>query len=307
VAMRREQAMTMIHAENAEFIEWLTERLIHEGLTSPRHHTKAHPIISEREATHRAMSMSELVGVPIVLVHISGRDVVEQLDWARRRGLSVFAETCPQYLFLTEDDFDKDGFEGAKVICTPPPRTVDDQEAIWAALARNAMDIVSSDHSPFRYDDPKGKKIAGTGASFHKVPNGVPGVETRLPLLFSEGVLKGRIDLNQFVRLTSTNAAKLYGLYPRKGTIAVGADADLVIWDTDTPVTITNGMLHHACDYTPYEGMELAAWPALTLSRGKTVWKDGEMCAEPGHGQFIACERPAAAQAPPASQIPELV
>lgn len=307
VAMRREQAMTMIHAENAEFIEWLTERLIHEGLTSPPYHAKAHPIISEREATHRAMSMSELVGVPIVLVHISGRDVVEQLDWARRRGLSVFAETCPQYLFLTEDDFDKDGFEGAKVICTPPPRTVDDQEAIWAALARNAMDIVSSDHSPFRYDDPKGKKIAGTGASFHKVPNGVPGVETRLPLMFSEGVLKGRIDLNQFVRLTSTNAAKLYGLYPRKGTIAVGADADLVIWDTDTPVTITNGMLHHACDYTPYEGMELAAWPALTLSRGKTVWRDGEMCAEPGHGQFVACERPAAAQAPPASRIPELV
>jgi len=307
VAMRREQAMTMIHAENAEFIEWLTERLIHEGLTSPPYHAKAHPIISEREATHRAMSMSELVGVPIVLVHISGRDVVEQLDWARRRGLSVFAETCPQYLFLTEDDFDKDGFEGEKVICTPPPRTVDDQEAIWAALARNAMDIVSSDHSPFRYDDPKGKKIAGTGASFHKVPNGVPGVETRLPLLFSEGVLKGRIDLNQFVRLTSTNAAKLYGLYPRKGTIAVGSDADLVIWDTDTPVTITNAMLHHACDYTPYEGMELTAWPALTLSRGKTVWRDGEMCAEPGHGQFVACERPAAAQAPPASQIPELV
>ncbi len=307
VAMRREQAMTMIHAENAEFIEWLTERLIHEGLTSPPYHAKAHPIISEREATHRAMSMSELVGVPIVLVHISGRDVVEQLDWARRRGLSVFAETCPQYLFLTEDDFDKDGFEGEKVICTPPPRTVDDQEAIWAALARNAMDIVSSDHSPFRYDDPKGKKIAGTGASFHKVPNGVPGVETRLPLLFSEGVLKGRIDLNQFVRLTSTNAAKLYGLYPRKGTIAVGSDADLVIWDTDTPVTITNSMLHHACDYTPYEGMELTAWPALTLSRGKTVWRDGEMCAEPGHGQFVACERPAAAQAPPASQIPELV
>ncbi len=307
VAMRREQAMTMVHAENAEFIEWLTDKLIDEGLTSPKYHAKAHPIISEREASHRAMSMSELVGVPIVLVHISGREVVEQLDWARSKGLSVFAETCPQYLLLTEDAFDKEGFEGAKVICTPPPRTVDDQEAIWAALARNAMDIVSSDHSPFRYDDPKGKKIAGTGASFHKVPNGVPGVETRLPLLFSEGVLKGRIDLNQFVRLTSTNAAKLYGLYPRKGTIAVGADADLVIWDTDTPVTITNGMLHHACDYTPYEGMELAAWPALTLSRGKTVWRDGEMCAEPGHGQFGACERPAAAQAPPASQIPELV
>ena len=305
--MRREQAISMVHAENTEFIEWLTERLVDKGLTAPKYHTRAHPVIGEREATHRAMSMSELVGVPIVLVHVSAREVVEQIDWARARGLAIHAETCPQYLLLTEDAYDADGFEGAKFICTPPPRTADDQEAIWAALARDAFDIVSSDHSPFRFSDPKGKQIAGTSAGFHKVPNGVPGVETRMPLLFSEGVLKGRIDVNQFVRMTSTNVAKLYGLYPRKGTIAIGADADLVIWDTDTPVTVTNDRLHHDCDYTPYEGMTLGAWPALTLSRGRPVWRDGELCADAGHGEFLPCERPAVARAPRPTRIPELI
>jgi dihydropyrimidinase len=306
-ALRREQAIAMVHAENAEFVEWLTERLVDEGLTSPRHHARAHPVIGEREAVHRAISMSELVGAPILLVHISAREVVEQIDWARRKGLPIYAETCPQYLVLTEDDYEGKGFEGAKLICTPPPRTADDQQAIWQALGRDAIHIVSSDHSPFRFADPKGKQIAGVDAGFHKVPNGVPGVATRLPLLYSEGVLKGRIDLNQFVRLTATNTAKLYGLYPRKGTIAIGADADLVIWNEDASITVTNAMLHHACDYTPYEGMELSAWPALTLCRGRPVYRDGALCGEPGHGAFQPCERPLAAQLPPPSRIPELI
>ena len=212
-AMRREQAITMVHAENGEFIEWLTERLVEKGLTAPKYHATSHSVVGEREGTHRAISMSELVGVPIVLVHVSAREVVEQIDWARAKGLAIHAETCPQYLLLTEDDYGNEGFEGAKLICTPPPRTVDDQEAIWAALARDAFDIVSSDHSPFRFADPKGKQIAGPNAGFHKVPNGILGVENRMPLLLSEGVLKNRIDLNQFVRLTSTNVAKLYGLH----------------------------------------------------------------------------------------------
>ena len=306
-AMRREQAITMVHAENGEFIEWLTERLVEKGLTAPKYHATSHSVIGEREGTHRAISMSELMGVPIVLVHVSAREVVEQIDWARAKGLAIHAETCPQYLLLTADAYEVEGFEGAKYICTPPPRTVGDQEAIWAALARDTFDIVSSDHSPFRFADPKGKQIAGTNAGFHKVPNGIPGVETRMPLLFSEGVLKGRIDLNQFVKLTSTNVAKLYGLYPRKGTIAIGADADLVIWDTDTPVTVTNDRLHHACDYTPYEGMELGAWPALTLSRGRPVWNEGELCADAGHGEFLPCERPAVARTSRPSRVPELI
>jgi dihydropyrimidinase len=152
--------------------------------------------------------------------------------------------------------------------------------------------IVSSDHAPFNYDDPHGKMLHGAGGGFHQVPNGIPGLETRLPLLFSEGVLAGRIDINRFVQLTSTNAAKLYGLYPRKGAIAVGSDADLVIWDTDIERTIRNDELHHAADYTPYEGREVRAWPARTLSRGVTVWFDGQFRGQPGHGQFLRCERP---------------
>jgi dihydropyrimidinase len=306
-ALRREQAIAMVHAENAEFVEWLTERLVDKGLTSPKHHTTAHPVIGEREAVHRAISMSELVGAPIVLVHISAREVVEQIEWARRKGLPIYAETCPQYLVLTEDDYEGKGFEAAKLICTPPPRTADDQQAIWQALGRDAIDVVSSDHSPFRFADPKGKQIAGVDAGFHKVPNGVPGVATRLPLLYSEGVLKGRIDVNQFVRLTATNTAKLYGLYPRKGTIAIGTDADLVIWNEDAAITVTNAMLHHACDYTPYEGMELSAWPAVTLCRGRLVYRDGALCGEPGGGAFQPCERPPAAQVPRPTRIPELI
>ncbi|MEQ8346086.1 MAG: dihydropyrimidinase [Sneathiellaceae bacterium] len=306
-AMRREKTIAMVHAENAEFIEWLTDRLVDAGLTAPRNHTRAHPKIGEREATHRALSMSEMVGVPFVLVHISAREVVEQLDWARARGLTVFGETCPQYLTLTEDDYGEDGaFEGTKLICTPPPRTVDDQEALWAAMARNAIDIVSSDHSPFRYAGSKGKQIHGTKAGFHKIPNGVPGVETRMPLLYSEGVLKGRIDLPQFVRLTAQNAAKIYGLYPRKGTIAVGSDADLVIWGT-TPVTVANASLHHDCDYTPYEGMTLGAWPATVFSRGRPVYRDGQLCGEAGHGDFLPAARPEAMQRPGKSAIADLL
>lgn len=305
-AMRREQAITMIHAENTDFVEWLTDHLVDSGLTTPRNHTRAHPIISDREATHRALSMSELIGAPIVLVHISGREVVEQLDWARARGLTVFAETCPQYLVLTEDDYGDHGdFNGVKLICTPPPRTADDQVALWDAMARNSIDIVSSDHSPFRYADNKGKKIHGSKAGFHKIPNGIPGVETRLPILYAEGVLKGRIDLNQFVRLSATNAAKIYGLYPRKGTIAVGSDADLVLWGSD-PVTVTNAMLHHDCDYTPYEGMRLAAWPTLVLSRGRPVYRDGELCAEAGHGEFVPAEKPATMRIPRRTHVADL-
>jgi dihydropyrimidinase len=286
-ALRREQAMAMVHAENADFVEWLTERLVGEGLTSPKHHTKAHPVIGEREAVHRAMSMSEMVGVPIVLVHVSAREVIEQIDWARRKGLAVYAETCPQYLVLTEDDYDEHGFEGAKLICTPPPRTADDQQAVWQALARDALDLVSSDHSPFRFADPKGKQIAGANAGFHKVPNGVPGVETRLPLLYSEGVLKGRIDLNQFVRLTATNTAKLYGLYPRKGTIAIGSDADLVLWDADERRVIRDEDMLSRAGHSIFSGREVTGWPVTTIRRGEVVYENGAVTGTPGTGTLL--------------------
>lgn len=269
-------AMTTIHAENSDCIGWLTERLLAAGLSAPKYHGASRPMLVEREATHRAVALSELAEVPILIVHVSGREAIEQIHWARGRGLPIFAETCPQYLFLSEDDLARDGFAGAKCICRPPPRDKANEQAVWTGLQNGMFTIVSSDHAPFNYDAPDGKMLHGPGGSFHQVPNGIPRIETRMPLLFSEGVLGGRIDINRFVQLTSTNAAKLYGLYPRKGTIAIGSDADLVIWDADVSRTIRNEDLHHAADYTPYEGREVHAWPSVTMSRGVTVWSEGQ-------------------------------
>ncbi|PYM88600.1 MAG: dihydropyrimidinase [Candidatus Rokuibacteriota bacterium] len=295
---RGEGALVMVHAENADCITWLTEELEKAGRTAPYYHAASRPLAVEREGTHRAITMSEIVDVPILLVHVSGAEAVEQIRWAQGRGLRIFAETCPQYLVLTAEHLDAPGFEGAKFICSPPPRDAASQEAVWNGLATGVFATFSSDHAPFRFDDPAGKKRHGDGAPFTKVPNGVPGLETRLPILFSEGVNKGRIDLATFVALTATNPAKLYGLYPRKGTLAVGSDADLVIWDSDRDVTITNDLLHHNCDYTPYEGMRVRGWPALVLSRGEVVVDEGKLTAEPGQGHFLKCERPVPAKPP---------
>jgi dihydropyrimidinase len=289
---RREGAMTMVHAENSEVIGWLTDKLEALGMTAPRHHATSRPSAVEREATHRAISLSEIVGVPILIVHVSGREAVEQIRWARARGLSIYAETCPQYLFLTEEDLARPGFEGAKCLCSPPPRDKANQEAIWQGLRDGLFDVFSSDHAPTRYDDPKGKMIRGAKASFRYVPNGVPGIETRLPLLFSAGVVEGRLDLPRFVALTAANPARLYGLYPRKGTVAVGSDADLVLWDPARTGTIANSRLHHAVDFTPYEGMAVKGAPVLVLSRGEVVCREGELVAAPGRGAFLPCDHP---------------
>jgi dihydropyrimidinase len=291
-AARELGAMAMIHAENADAIAYLTKRLTEQGKTAPRFHGMSRPMPVEREATHRAITLSELVDVPILVVHVSGAEAVEQIRWARGRGLNIFAETCPQYLFLTQEHLGLDGFHGAKCVCSPPPRDVRNQQVIWDGLADGLFTIVSSDHAPFRYDDPQGKKLGGEEPSFEYIPNGIPGIETRLPLLFSEGVLAGRLTIQQFVALTSTNPAKLYGLYPRKGTIAIGADADLVIWDTSTRQPIRNEMLHHEVDYTPYEGIEVGAWPATTVCRGTVVWDGVSFTGRAGDGQFLACGLP---------------
>ena len=285
---RQEGALTMVHAENTDCIAWMIAQLEEAGKILPYYHAVSRPMLVEREATHRAISLSELVDVPILLVHVSGREAVEQIQWAQNRGMRLYAETCPQYLFLTEEDLGH-GFEGAKCICSPPPRDKANQQVIWDGLVNGVFQIFSSDHAPFRYDDPQGKQVAGQNASFKYVPNGVPGIETRLPLLFSEGVGQGRLDLNQFVALTATNPAKLYGLYPRKGTIAIGSDADLVIWDPYQTVTITNSMLHHNVDYTPYEGMKITGYPEVTISRGEIVWQQGELMATAGRGEFLPC------------------
>lgn len=294
LSVAREQgAMVMIHAENADCIAWLTQRLLQEGRTAPRYHAASRPMLVEREATHRAIAFAELVDVPILIVHVSGREAIEQIRWAQSHGLKVYGETCPQYLFLTEDSLGcDDSFEGAKCICSPPPRDKANQEVVWDGLENGTFEVFSSDHAPFRFDGPGGKKVHGEGVSFDQIANGIPGVETRMALLWSEGVRTGRISPQSFVALTSTNAAKLYGLYPRKGSIAIGADADLVIWDEDRAFRVENARLHHNVDYTPYEGMQLSAWPALTMSRGEVVWDGVRPCGEPGRGQFLPCARP---------------
>ncbi|ALM50964.1 dihydropyrimidinase [Halomonas huangheensis] len=289
---RREGAMTMIHAENSDCIAWLTEALEAMNHTAPLYHAEARPSIVEREATHRAISLAELVDTPVLIVHVSGNEAIEQIRWAQGRGLRVYAETCPQYLFLTAEDLDKDGFEGAKCVCSPPPRDKANQEGVWNGLESGVFQVFSSDHAPFCYDDKEGKKAAGESASFQYIPNGIPGIETRLPLLYSEGVLRGRIDITRFVALTSTNPARIYGLYPRKGTIAIGSDADIVIWNPMAEWTVRNTGLHHDVDYTPYEGMVLHGRPQTTISRGKIVWDNGQFLGAAGRGMFLRCERP---------------
>ncbi len=223
---------------------------------------------------------------------------IEQIRWARGHGLQVFAETCPQYLFLTAEDLGiDDSYQGARCVCSPPPRDKANQEVIWQGLADGLFTVFSSDHAPFRYDAPEGKKPGGREVPFRHIPNGIPGLETRMPLLYSEGVLEGRISLNKFVELTATNPAKAYGLHPRKGTIAIGSDADLVIWDEGERV-LRNSDLHHDVDYTPYEGQRLRAWPGMTLSRGEVVWDGREFIGARRARAIPALRDPVAFAAP---------
>ena len=288
---RETGAMVLVHAENYDAIRFLTEQLEAAGRTAPKYHATSRPIAVEREATHRAISLAELVDVPITIVHVSNGEAIDQIRWARGRGLKVYAETCPQYLVLTEKDLDGLNMEGAKYVCSPPPRDEESQDACWAGLETGVFDIFSSDHCPFRYDDPAGKLTDKGRTSFRWVPNGIPGVETRLQVLFSEGVAKGRIDINKFVALTSTNHAKMYGLYPRKGTIAIGSDADIAIWDPEHEETISQGLMHGGADYTPYEGLKVKGWPVTTIVRGKAVVRDGQLVGEADAGEYLPRER----------------
>jgi dihydropyrimidinase len=270
------QALVMVHAEGHDAIKFLSEKLAREGHNEAYYHSVSRPIPVEREATHRAISFAEIVETPIMIVHVSNRQSMEEIRRAQQRGQNVFGETCPQYLVLTAEDLAQPGPEGNKYVCSPPPRDRDSQLACWDGITQGVFEIFSSDHCPFRYDD-TGKLTPNGVGNFRYVPNGIPGIATRMPILFSEGVVKGRIGLNRFVALTSTNHAKRYGLYPRKGTIAVGSDADIVVWDPKRQVTITHALLNDGCDYTPYEGMAVTGWPVRTILRGRTIMQDGEI------------------------------
>ena len=284
---RDTRALVMVHAENYDAIRFLTDKMEQLGNRAPKFHATSRPIPVEREATHRAISLAELTEVPVMIVHVSNRQAMEEIRRAQQRGLKVFGETCPQYLVLTEKDLDGLNMEGAKYVCSPPPRDLESQVACWEGLQQGVFSVFSSDHCPFRYDDPAGKLTPRGRTSFRWIPNGIPGVATRLPILFSEGVQKGRIDINRFVALTSTNHAKMYGLYPRKGTIAIGSDADIAIWDPHLSRTITHDVLHDGSDYTPYEGMEVNGWPVLTMVRGRIIMRDGTLQGRKGYGDYL--------------------
>ena len=289
---RREGAMMMVHAENHDIIAWLSEKLVQAGRRQPSSHAIAHHPIAESEATNRVIALAELLDVPVLFVHVSAKEAIDQIRAAQARGLKIYGETCPQYLFLTADMMDAPGDEGAKCMCSPPPRDKANQEFVWQGLRGGVFEVFSSDHAPYRFDGPNGKKAGMAAGGFKKVPNGIPGLEIRLASLFSAGVLNDIISINQFVALTSTNHAKMYGLYPRKGTIAVGADADICIWDSTTERTITQSELHDAMDYTPYEGMKMRGWPVVVLSRGEVVSRDGKPVGRLGRGEFLRCEKP---------------
>ena len=300
---RREGAFMMVHAENHDMIAWLADRLLDKGLSQPRYHAVSHARIAEGEATNRAVALAELLDVPLLIVHVSAAEAIDVIRDAQTKGLKIYGETCPQYLFLTADDIGMD-LEGTKFCCSPPPRDKAAQEAVWRGLGNGTFQVFSSDHAPYRYDE-TGKLLKGDKTTFKDTANGVPGIELRVPLLFSEGVGKGRIDLNRFVALTATNHAKLYGLYPRKGTIAVGSDADIAIWDPQRQVTVRAADIHDNVGYTPYEGMQLTGWPVTVISRGRIVVDGGKLQAPRGSGAFLPCALSEAAK-PLGRTTPEL-
>lgn len=290
---RENQAFLVIHAEHHEMIKWQTQRLLDAGLTDAKYHAWAKPPVVEREAVHRVISMAELLDQPLQIFHVTCAEAAEEIHRAQQRGLKIFGETCTQYLVLTADDMDRADGEGAKFVCSPSPRTPADIEALWGYLKTGVLGMVSSDHAPTNFAIPNEhssdlKLPDGPNTPFTKIPNGVPGLETRLPVLFHEGVTSGRITVDEFVALSAANPAKLFGLYPKKGTIAPGSDADIAIWDPEKEVTIRQENLHHAIDYTPYEGFRVKGWPVTTLSRGKVVAHNGDFVGEAGHGRFLA-------------------
>ena len=273
----------------------MTKQLEKRKLHAPKYHSNSRPQPLETEATYRAISLSSLVAEPILIVHVSSPTAAQHIRDAQTKGLPIYAETCPQYLFLTKADLDKPGFEGAKCVCAPPPREgSEDHDAIWTGLNNGTFTILSSDHCPFRYDDTvTGKKSVISPeypvGRFQYIPNGIAGVETRLSLVLGED----RLPLQKFVEVTATNVAKLYGLYPRKGALIPGvSDADLVIWYPKPglePFELKNEMLHHDVDYTPFEGRTLKQWPRYTILRGQIVWdrENGGLVGKKGYGQFV--------------------
>jgi dihydropyrimidinase len=272
-----------MHAENGGVIDVLVKKALAEGKTAPKYHALTRPARAEAEATHRAIALAEMAGVPIYIVHLSAAEALEMVTAARDRGLPAYAETCPQYLFLSYDNYEEPGFDGAKYVMSPPLRPKETQDRLWRGLAGNDLQAVSTDHCPFCM---KEQKELGKG-DFSKIPNGAPGIETRMSLVFDGGVRTGKISVNRWVELTSTSPAKIFGLFPRKGTIAPGSDADLVVFDPNRRETLSAKTLHMEVDYNPYEGREVTGVSETVLSRGKVVVENGKFTGRVGAGSFV--------------------
>ncbi|HQX82451.1 MAG TPA: dihydropyrimidinase [Vicinamibacterales bacterium] len=271
-----------MHAENGGVIDVLVQRALAEGKTAPKYHALTRPARAEGEATHRAIALAEMADVPVYIVHLSAAEALEMVTEARDRGLPAFAETCPQYLFLSYDNYEEPGFEGAKYVMSPPLRKKETQDRLWRGLAGNDLQAIATDHCPFCMKE----KHLGDG-DFSKIPNGAPGIETRMSLVYDGGVRTGKISLNRFVELTSTSPAKIFGLFPRKGTVAPGSDADLVIFDPEKKMTLRATTLHMNVDYNPYEGREVTGVTETVLSRGRVIIEGGQFVGRAGAGSFI--------------------
>ena len=282
-----------MHAENGSVIDALVERALKEGHTEPKWHALTRPMSAEAEATHRTIALAEMAGVPAYIVHLSAGDATEEVRRARERGLPVFAETCPQYLFLSYEDYEKPGFEGAKYVMSPPLRPKGNEERLWNGLQTDALQAVSTDHCSFCM---KEQKELGRN-DFTKIPNGAPGIENRLMLLYDGGVNGGRISPNRFVELVSTRPAKIFGLYPRKGSITIGADADLLLWDPKRKWTISADTHRMKVDYSAYEGREVTGIPDKVLLRGDIIVDDQKYVGNIKQGSFVKRE-PGSARTP---------
>jgi dihydropyrimidinase len=276
-------ALVMVHAENGDAIDVLVKEALAAGNTEPKYHALTRPPETEGEATNRAIQLSRVAGSPLYVVHVSCRESVEPIELAREKGWNIHGETCTQYLFVDYTFLERPNFEGAKYVYTPPPRSKENQEVLWNALRTDVLSVVSTDHCAFLWD---GQKSMGRD-DFSKIPNGGPGLENRLHMLHEFGVRGGKISLNRLVELWATNPAKLFGLYPRKGTIAVGSDADIVVFDPQKEHTISAATQHSKTDYNLYEGTTVTGTPEVVLLRGKVLVDGDELVAQPGVGQFV--------------------
>jgi dihydropyrimidinase len=275
--------LVCMHAENGGVIDVLVQEALRKGQTAPKYHALTRPARAEGEATGRAIALAELARVPIYIVHLSSADALEKVRQARDMGVPAYAETCPQYLFLSSDNYEEPGFDAAKYVMSPPLREKWHQDVLWRGLAKNDLQVISTDHCPFCMSEQKelGKN------DFSRIPNGAPGIETRLTLVHNGGVRSGRISLNRFVDLCSTTPAKMFGLFPRKGTIAVGSDADLVVFDPDADRTLSAKTLHMRVDYNPYEGTRVKGAPSIVISNGSVIIEDGRFVGKKGAGRFL--------------------